>query len=147
MKAKIEKRKGKHKMIGWIIAGVVLVVLIFFGYMGWSKVSREHAEARNLPLNAVDFNNLEDGTYTGHYEGGMYQWRANTVQVTIRDGKIAEIVLMDSIDPAKENVNAQEIYNRVIDSQSLQVDCISGATLTSKAYLQAIENALIEAQN
>ncbi|MDD3113906.1 MAG: FMN-binding protein [Candidatus Izemoplasmatales bacterium] len=134
-------------MIGWIIAGVVLVVLVIFGYMGWSKVSREHAEARSLPLNSVDFNNLDDGTYTGHYEGGMYKWRANTVQVTIRDGKVVEIVLVDTIDPAKDNFNAQELYHRVIDSQSLQVDCISGATLTSKAYLQAIENALIEANN
>jgi uncharacterized protein with FMN-binding domain len=29
----------------------------------------------------------------------------------------------------------------------LQVDTISGATLTSKAYLQCIENALIQAQH
>jgi major membrane immunogen (membrane-anchored lipoprotein) len=31
---------------------------------------------------------------------------------------------------------------RVIREQSLQVDTISGATLTSKAFLKAIENAL-----
>jgi uncharacterized protein with FMN-binding domain len=34
----------------------------------------------------------------------------------------------------------------VIDAQSLQVDTISGATLTSKAYLKAVENALLKAQ-
>jgi len=31
--------------------------------------------------------------------------------------------------------------------QSLAVDTISGATLTSKAFLQAMENALIQAQH
>jgi uncharacterized protein with FMN-binding domain len=38
------------------------------------------------------------------------------------------------------------LYSRVIAQQSLQVDTISGATLTSKAYLQAVENALVQAQ-
>jgi uncharacterized protein with FMN-binding domain len=35
----------------------------------------------------------------------------------------------------------------VIQAQSLQVDTINSATLTSKAYLQAIENALVQAQH
>ncbi len=39
------------------------------------------------------------------------------------------------------------LNDRVIESQSLQVDTISGATLSSKAYLQAVENALLTAQN
>ncbi|HHV58206.1 MAG TPA: FMN-binding protein, partial [Firmicutes bacterium] len=34
----------------------------------------------------------------------------------------------------------------VIKSQSLQVDVISGATLTSKAHLKAVENALEQAE-
>jgi uncharacterized protein with FMN-binding domain len=39
------------------------------------------------------------------------------------------------------------LYDRVIESQSLQADTVSGATLTSNSYLQAIENALVNAQN
>jgi uncharacterized protein with FMN-binding domain len=38
------------------------------------------------------------------------------------------------------------LYDRVVQAQSLQVDTISGATLTSKAWLQAVENALLQAQ-
>ena len=30
----------------------------------------------------------------------------------------------------------------VIEAQSLQVDVVSGATITAKAYLKAVENAL-----
>lgn len=32
-----------------------------------------------------------------------------------------------------------------IEAQSLQVDTVSGATLTSKAYLKSVENALMQA--
>jgi len=31
---------------------------------------------------------------------------------------------------------------RVIEAQSTDIDAVSGATVTSKAYLKAIENAL-----
>jgi uncharacterized protein with FMN-binding domain len=50
-------------------------------------------------------------------------------------------------DPAAKNTDHETLYDRVIQAQSLQVDTISGATLTSKAYLQAVENALIQAQH
>lgn len=37
------------------------------------------------------------------------------------------------------------LFNRVIDQQSLKVDVISGATITSKVHLKAVENALEQA--
>ncbi|WP_368487958.1 FMN-binding protein [Clostridium sp. BJN0013] len=36
----------------------------------------------------------------------------------------------------------EDLFQKVIELQSLQVDIISGATLTSKAHLKALENAL-----
>lgn len=133
-------------MIGWIIALVIIAGLGIAGASGWSKLMKEHDEARSLPLNAIDFTNLEDGTYIGQYEGGMYKWRTNKVQVIVTDGKVSEITLLETNDLGKENAGAEILYSRVIDAQTLQVDCVSGATLTGKAYLQAIENALLQAQ-
>lgn len=37
---------------------------------------------------------------------------------------------------------AENIINKVIESQSIDIDVVSGTTVTSKAYLKAIENAL-----
>jgi uncharacterized protein with FMN-binding domain len=37
---------------------------------------------------------------------------------------------------------AKGVARNVIDEQSLQVDAVTGATITSKAFLKAIENAL-----
>jgi uncharacterized protein with FMN-binding domain len=134
-------------MWGWIIALIAAAGLGIAGKIGWSNLSKEHREARNLPLNAVDFSRLNDGVYHGAYEGGMYKWRANECEVTVNSGKVAGIQLVNSKDPGEKNTQHQELYNRVIQAQSLQVDTISGATLTSKAYLKAVENALVQAQH
>lgn len=134
-------------MIGWSIALAVVVLLVAAGRIGWSYLDKEHREARSLPLNAVDFSHLNDGTYHGTYAGGMYKWRASRCQVTVASGKVAAIQLEGSTDPGSKNTQHVALYDRVVRAQSLQVDTISGATLTSKAYLQCIENALIPAQH
>ena len=77
----------------------------------------------------------------------MYRWRKNECDVTVTNGKVTHIQLVGSKDPGAENTDYEMLYDRVIQAQSLQVDTISGATLTSKAYLQAVENALIQAQH
>jgi uncharacterized protein with FMN-binding domain len=142
-----QKRKGKAK--GCAIALlIVLVLLAVGGAIGWSFIAREHREAASLPLNAVDFDRLKnDGIYHGLYEGGMYGWRMNECNVTVTRGQVTDIQLVGSKDPGGGNVDYRTLYDRVIAAQSLQVDTISGATLTSKAYLQCIENALLQAQH
>lgn len=139
--------KPKRKAKGCLIVPLVLVVAAAGGGgIGWSYLSKEHREARSLPLNAVDFGRLHDGAYHGVYEGGMYKWRANACDVTVTNGKVTDIELVGSEDPGAENTGHEMLYERVIAAQSLQVDTISGATLTSKAYLQCVENALVQAQ-
>lgn len=131
-------------MIGWIIAIVIVGGLGIGGWIGWSKLMKEHKEAKNLPIKDVDFKRIKDGTYKGNYAGGMYKWRANECEATVASGKVKTIKLTATIDPAKKNMQHEELYKRVIDKQSLQVDTISMATLTSKAYLKAVENALVQ---
>jgi uncharacterized protein with FMN-binding domain len=122
-----------------------VVVLGVAGGIGWSNLSNEHREARSLTLNALDLGKLKDGTYDRAYEGSMYKWRANEYQVTVSSGKVTDIQFVGSSDPGGKNMQHEALYDRVIEAQSLQVDTISGATLTSKAYLEAGDNALIQA--
>ena len=137
--------KGKFKMIWKIVLLAVFALLAVGGGVGWSFLSREHKEAGSLPLNAVDFSHLNDGVYIGEYEGGMYKWRANRVKVTVSAGKVVKIEPISGVEDLEKG-GTQMLYDRVIASQTLQVDAVSGATLTSKAYLQAVENALLQAQ-
>jgi uncharacterized protein with FMN-binding domain len=125
-----------------ILFGIIVIVIVG-GIIGWMLFSRELREGRNLPIGAVDFKQLKDGTYVGEYEGGRYKWRYNKVQVTVSSGKVTDIKLLQNTEK-REPEFTDELYNRVIKSQSLQVDTISGATITSKAYLKAVENALVK---
>jgi len=143
-----ERKKGRGFLKGCLVALLVFLVLLAVGGgIGWSFVAKEHREAASLPLDAVDFDALDDGTYHGVYAGGMYGWRYNECDVTVTGGKVSDIQLTHSADPGAENANAEIVYERVIQSQSLDVDTISGATLTSKGYLKAVENALVQAQH
>lgn len=138
------KRKGKFKMVLTVIA--VLVVLLGLGMGGGMLyTAEEHKEAKNLPIAAIDFKNLNDGMYIGEYEGGMKKWRTNKVQVTVSSDKVTEIKVLEQNYDLKPEFT-DKLYDRVIGSQSLQVDTISGATLTSKACLKSVENALIKTQ-
>jgi uncharacterized protein with FMN-binding domain len=141
------KMKGKIGMLINILVILLIVVVLVLGG-GLLFTAGERREAKDLPIGIVDFNKLKDGTYTGEYEGGMYKWRANKVQVKVSSGKVTEITRMgDKRQGIDENSKLpDELFGRVIEAQSLQVDTISGATLTSKAYLKSVENALTNAQ-
>ena len=129
----------------WTIALVGLAGAGVAGVYGWSQLTREHNEAKNLPITNLDFAKLKDGTYHGRYEGGMMKWRENEADVTVAGGKVTDIQLASSKDPGAKNAGARELYDRVIKAQSLQVDTVTSATLTGKAYLKAVENALKQA--
>lgn len=126
----------------WLL--IALLVLIISCVYGYSLLRKEHNEANNIQLNGANYNALTDGKFVGYYEGGMYKWRENRVEIIIEKNKLREIKLLESSDPGKENSNYKELFNRVIENQSLNVDAISGATLTSKGILKSIEIALIK---
>ena len=125
---------------------VIFVILAIGAAIGWLFLSKEHKEAKNLPIKNIEFDQLDDGIYHGVYGGGMYKWRINECDVTVTNGRVTDIELTKSIDLGAENAGAEELYERVIKAQSLQVDTISSATLTGRAYLKAVENALDSAQ-
>lgn len=148
MKKETEMKKKRKKRMGGCL--IVLLVIILIGSavgIGWYYMSREDREIANLPLDAIDFSNLIDGTYQGEFEGGMFKRRANECEVIVSGGQVTDINLVSSKDEDQLNGQLEMLYDQVIKSQSLQVDTVSGATISSNAYLQAVENALLNAQN
>ena len=92
-----EKKKGRRKGKGcWIAMLILLVIIAVERRDRLVFLSKEHREAASLPLNAVDFSKLNDGTYHGAYAGGMYKWRVNECDVTVTNGKVTEIQLTAS---------------------------------------------------
>lgn len=46
----------------------------------------------------------------------------------------------------KGGLGIDDLFNKAIQSETLGVDVISGATVTSKSHLKALEDALMQAQ-
>lgn len=129
-------------MIKWIIIITIFLIITISGLIIWFFLSKDLQQARNLKISPVNIKKLKDGVYIGEYEGGPYRWRANKVRVTIKKEKITHIEILESAEAQKGTFDHSKLKKRLIEAQSLEIDAISGATLSSKAFLKAVENAL-----
>ena len=144
----------RDRRIGLRVLIVMLVVLCLAGVAALVADAPGRQELATLEIGTIDFSNLKDGTYTGSYSGTKSSMRDATVEVTILQGELASIrIINGAVDEDGKAVilsdgkTVDDLFQRVVEDQSLQVDAISGATLTSKAHLKALENALRQAQN
>lgn len=85
---------------------------------------------------------LKDGVYTGQSNGYKGPVR---VQVTVKDGKISAVDVTHCRDSRARKV-MKEIPRRIVSTNSVDVDVISGATITSQAIKSAVRKALEEAR-
>ncbi len=95
-----------------------------------------------LAMQSLARTRLRDGTYTGRAMG--YSDKQDLeVAVTIREGKIAEVNVKheEKIDLSATKLVPQQI----IQKQSLQVDGVTGATITSQGIVEGAFQALKQA--
>lgn len=124
---------GKQKAI-LAIAAIFALAVISGGTVLWRGLSALAAiEVANLDLRQV-----KDGVYVGQCSTPLV---SAAVQVIVVDGKISaiEVVHHNSSERGKA---AEKIVEEVLARQTLNVDVVSGATMSSKVILKAIENAL-----
>lgn len=84
-----------------------------------------------------------DGVYTATAQG---QSGLVPVSVTVKDNKVTRI----EVGPNKETVGigavaGPKVAQRILDAQSLAVDGVSGATVTSNAVKKATREAITQA--
>lgn len=120
-----------------IILGVIVLLVLIIGCTAF-YMTRGLNSGKNMIINPIDASQLEDGVYKGKYTEGRW---SNEVNVTLKDNKIIQITVVKSVVFEKPEVT-RELINKVITKQDIDVEVISGATVTSKAYLKSIENAL-----
>ena len=125
---------------GKITAANIFIIVVCFS--ACLSLFEEHKEAKNLKIDPINFSTIPDGTYRGEYSGGINKWRANTVTVAVKSGRVIQIKLITSAEFKPDDARYAALIKRIIDAQSLHVDAISGATLTTNAHIKAIEIAL-----
>jgi uncharacterized protein with FMN-binding domain len=117
---------------------ILVVAIIAIGVVGLFFLTRGLKSGSEMEISSVDPSSLSDGVYNGSYSGGRW---SNELAVTMKGGNIQDIKIIKDMDIAPPEISS-ELFNRVIKTQNINVDVVSGATVTSKAYLKSIETAL-----
>lgn len=145
----LEKIKP-YAPLGVAVAVAIGVVISLSGYQAKAyepdtqsvqqteSVDAENTEADTQEEAAGSFD-LEDGVYKGSATG----FRGTvTVAVTIMDKKIVSIDILSASDDETFFNRAKGVIDKIIASQTLDVDVVSGATYSSNGIIGAVKNAL-----
>lgn len=125
------KKKILISVSAIIIIFVLAVVVVF-------NVLSANLRQIELPdFSDIDLTEIEDGVYTGSYCSFPL---SAVVKVVVMDHKITGFDLVEHYHG--RGIAAEAILSEIVETQSLDVDIVSGATYSSKVILNAIEDAL-----
>jgi uncharacterized protein with FMN-binding domain len=126
------------KILKIFITLIIIIAVIIAAVM--ISLTQGLEEGKNIEIKGINMTNVVDGTYKGRYE--FRRW-SNEFEVVVKDNKITDIKVLNDVKYASPAVS-DKLFDEVIEAQDTKVDAVSGATVTSKAYLKSIENALIK---
>lgn len=117
---------------------IILLCTILFVLIGASLyLKRLVNDVNSITVSNLNMANITDGIYVGKYSiTPVYV----EVEVSVTEHKITNIKIIEHENGL--GGKAEKIVDDVISRQSLEVDAVSGATVSSKCIIKAIENAL-----
>lgn len=115
-----------------IVVGVIVAVLL----AGLFGATRGLKDIRKLEIGEVDLSSLTDGVYEGSYR--KTRWNYN-VRLTVHDGRINDVQFIEKPDDGEFSDKAAQA---LLDAQSVAIDTVSGASINTRAFRKAVENAL-----
>lgn len=136
----------------WVVIVLVLVIVVI-AVLPFVRTAPGRKELSQLEIADVDFTKLRDGSFDGRYKGNKDNFRDVSVEVKISSGALTKIkIKRDALKKQRQRTETKytaavdTLFRDVIREQSLKVDTVSGATLTCKAHLKAVEDALEKAK-
>jgi len=117
----------------FIILGFILFAFVLFKTFSAKIVS----DANKLQNETINIKDIPNGTYNGHSELGPV---IVDVQVTIKNGNIEKVEILNHQCGFGQKAN--QITDRIKNQNTYNVDAISGATVSSKVIMNAVNNAL-----
>lgn len=118
-----------------IIILFCIIILICIGIRLASNVLVDHANS--ISVSSPNMENVENGTYIGEYSCTPVHAK---VEVTVKNHKFANITILEHDNGLGSS--AESITEDIVKNQSLDVDTVSGATVSSKCILKAVETAI-----
>lgn len=123
----------KNKKV-FLIIFIVVLLLFFTGKIVIRNMVRN---VQHISVSMPDLSVMQDGNYIGEYSISPVYVK---VEVSINNHQITDIVILQHGNGLGSA--AESIVNDVMKKQSLDIDAVSGATVSSKCILKAVENAI-----
>lgn len=135
------------------VVNLALIFAILFQYQHVALLRAEAVEQLQKEIDEVNAYNAsilqveeeaEGGYKDGTYEGNALGFGDTiTVSVTIRDGKMSDISVLDASGEDRPYYEqAVSVLDKMLSTQSTEVDTVSGATLTAEGLIDAVADAL-----
>ena len=131
---KQKDRRMKWHRILTILMAVCIVWHVVVYFMDFREYQRN---IESITFKNIELSDVEDGTYVGEYDAGYIYAK---VEVMIEDGNIVSINLMEHRN--EKGKTAEKILDKIVATQEIDVDAVSGATNSSNVIKKAIEDAV-----
>ncbi|MGB7054365.1 MAG: FMN-binding protein, partial [bacterium] len=119
---------------------IMVIGVAIFTVTVYPKI-KEQAEVRKMVIGDVVLSDVKDGSFRGDFTYGDFTYE---VEVTVHAQEIKQIRVLQNREESEYAKKAEGVVDKILKTQSLKVDIVTGATTTSKALLKAIENALLK---
>lgn len=115
---------------------VVVIIALFVGLI-LSVIIKQAGELKSIDKTPVDISEVPDGVYEGYSETTLVKVR---VRVTVADGRIENIEILEH--ECGRGKPAESIVANMKTGNTVEVDAVSGATVSSEVIKAAVRNAL-----
>lgn len=125
--------KLKQKTAVIVLLPIILIGLAFGAFNNIKQIN-----IRKMPIGSIDLSSVSDGVHNGAAKVGGFVYK---VKVEVKDHKITNIEAYDN-RKSPYVTYAEGVFSKIIKNQKADVDAVTGATTTSKAFMKAVENAV-----
>ena len=132
------KKKGALYWTGAVVLTALLLALMGYQLFLAPKLKIYRAVAR-LTIPSMDLSKVKNGSYDGKF---LYADVKVTAHVEVLEGVIKAFTANVSYSNKYVKKGLKGIVRKILKEQRNNVDAVTGATVTSKAVMKALEDAL-----
>lgn len=157
-KAELSKFKNWMVIHRWLTVAFLLSILLHVNEVGGIQIFELVTQSQGSTLTStenlnIDAATLDEGILYGNFEDGTYTGSATGYGTDLTVEVVIENNLITSIQIVSHNERQSSFYQKafdevpvsILETQSLDVDTVSGATFSSIGIINAVNDALSQA--